>query len=374
MLVGEPRARGFAGLRLAHLEAAMRGAGHRVEVVDAHAPTGGEGGEVVVSAGTYAPTAAAVALAGERPLWIDLPGDPWADAQAVVARGGDGARVSEDCARVFLPALARADAFGTISDASRWTLIGQLGLMGRWVGPDALPIHVLPIAWPGPGTPAAARPEGPIRVLLAGSFNTWFDDSAVADVLEAAMARAEVEVDVLGGPGQPGGYDAFVARMAGRPVRFHGWVDDPGPVVAGCEVLLTLDRPDVWEPGSGSRTRVLWARAAGLRVVASSGPELIAQLAGMGQVRAVTSRAESVAALLDRAPPPDPAPIAEAYDPVRIAAPLLRWLEAPARAPEAAVRAPLRQALDRADRAEAELARLRASPTFRLGAWVRGRR
>lgn len=381
LLVGEPNARGFAKQRLEHFEAAIRGAGHAVEVVDAAAPLPDRvQADVVVSAGMYRPTTAAVRLAGERPLWIDLPGDPYADAQAVIVRGGDARAVAEDCARVFTAALARADAFSTIGNASRWSLIGQLGLLGRSAGPDQLPIHPIPIAWPaaderGAATGAhssaferaAERASGPIRVLLCGSFNTWFDDEAVAEVLCAAMARADVVVDVTGGPGQPGGYERFVARMSRYPVQFHGWLPDPTPVIARSEVLLTLDRADVWEPGLGSRTRVLTARQAGLRVVASAGPEMIDALAGIGQLRAVRSRSDAVVALLDRTSPPDPSPIAEMYAANHIASPLLQWLEAPARAPAADIAAPLERALQAVERAEAELEHLRGTWAFKLG-------
>ena len=378
LLVGEPNASGFARQRVAHFEGAIRAAGHAVQVLDAAAPLPDRvQADVVVSAGMYRPTYAAVRVAGERPLWVDLPGDPYADAQAVVARGGDAAAVAEDCARVFTPALARADAFSTISDASRWSLVGQLGLLGRSAGPDQIPIHAIPIAWPGglqpPGAPiprddaGIGRVSGPIRVLLCGSFNTWFDDEAVAAVLCAAMQRADVVVEVTGGPGQPGGYERFVARMAGLPVRFHGWVPDPSSIFARSEVLLTLDRGDVWEPGLGSRTRVLTARHAGVRVVASAGPELVDTLARIGQVRAVRSQEEAVLAVLDRTPAPDPSPIASLYDAHRIAAPLLRWLEAPIRAPASDVAAPLLRAQRAAERAEAELALVRRSWAFKLG-------
>jgi hypothetical protein len=378
LLVGEPNASGFARQRLAHFEGAIRAAGHSVQVLDAAAALPERvHADVVVSAGMYRPTYAAVRVAGERPLWIDLPGDPYADAQAVVARGGAAAAVAEDCARVFTPALARADAFSTIGDASRWSLVGQLGLLGRSAGPDQIPIHAIPIAWPGgleaPGAPTprddadAGRAPGPIRVLLCGSFNTWFDDEAVAAVLCAAMQRADVVVEVTGGPGQPGGYERFVARMSGLPVRFHGWIRDPRPIFARSEVLLTLDRGDVWEPGLGSRTRVLTARHAGVRVVASAGPEMVDTLARIGQVRAVRSQEEAVLAVLDRTPAPDPSPIAALYDAHRIAVPLLRWLEAPIRAPAADVAAPLVHAQRAAERAEAELARVRRSWAFKLG-------
>lgn len=372
-LVGEPGAAGFAGARFRHFRSVIEGAGHTVLPVDARdgADTG-RAADVVVSAGIYRPTEAAVRIAGERPLWIDLPGDPFADAQAVVARGGDPERVSEDCARVFLPALARADGFSTIGAVSRWTLIGQLGLMGRWVGPDKLPVHPIPIAWPGSsGEPPPADPgpdrAGVLRILLAGSFNTWFDEDAVADVLIEVMERTAVEVHVTGGPGQPGGYERFRERMAGRPVTFHGWVDEPAAIFARCEVLLTLDRPDVWEPYAGSRTRVLSARAAGLRVVASAGPELVDELAAVGQLCAVRRHAEAVAALLDRSAPPDAGWAAERYDPVRIAAPLLDWLAVPRRVPVAAIAGALDHALRAQKRAEAELSEVRNTWAFKLG-------
>lgn len=379
-LVGEPGATGFAAARFRHFHTVMEAAGHEVLAVDAGpgerapAPADVARADVVVSAGIYGPTELAVRIAGERPLWIDWPGDPFADAQAVVARGGDAMRVTEDCARVFLPALARADGFSTIGTVSAHTLIGQLGMLGRWVGPDQLTIVSIPTAWPGGALPVQAasggpdRTNGPVRVLLSGSFNTWFDDDAVGDVLEGAMNRAPVEVDVTGGPGQPGGYERFVERFKGAPnVRFHGWLADPTAVIAGCEVLLTLDRSDVWEPRCGSRTRVLTARAAGLRVVASAGPELITELAALGQVQAVTSKEEAIAALLDRAAPPDPGWIAERYDPEALAAPLLAWLRSPRRAPEAIVARPLELAVRGRERAEAELAALRRTWAFRLG-------
>lgn len=367
-LVGEPTAAGFAAKRFHHFHRVLRAAGHDVLEIDARAPVACPAAQVVVSAGIYAPTTAAVQIAGERPLWIDLPGDPFADAQAVVARGGDPHAVAQDCARVFLPALARADAFSTIGTASRWTLVGQLGLLGRFAGPDELPIHPVPIAWPAEDVlPLRAWPSGPLRVLLAGSFNTWFDEDAVADVLRDAMQRTEVEVDVLGGPGQPGGYAAFVHRMRDRPVRFHGWVEDPAPVYSQCEVLLTLDRPGTWEPMTGSRTRVLTALAAGLRVVASAGPELVDELAEGGHVAAVRTRGEALTALLDRAPAPPVGAVALRYDGTAVLRPLLDWLERPRRARPAAATGALDHALAGRKRAEDELAAIRATWAFRLG-------
>ncbi len=97
--MGEPTALGFAAARFRHFAAVIRGSGHEVCEVDASRPAA-EQADVVVSAGIYRPTEVAVRIAGDRPLWIDLPGDPFADAQAVVARGGDPVAVA-DAWRLF---------------------------------------------------------------------------------------------------------------------------------------------------------------------------------------------------------------------------------------------------------------------------------
>ena len=66
--------------------------------------------DAVVSAGTWAPVRVAVAIAGDLPLSVDLPGDPFADAQAAAFAEGSAAQVAgvdaaADAATV--PACAR---------------------------------------------------------------------------------------------------------------------------------------------------------------------------------------------------------------------------------------------------------------------------
>lgn len=381
ILVGEgplpgPAAREtrFASLRLASFARAL--ADHELVLVDANDPPEAVAGDVVVSAGVYGPTRVALRLAGERPLLVDLPGDPYADAQAAAAVGADPEAVATEADRVFGAALRRGDHFTAVSGPSRFAVLGALGAVGRSARVPAGEerIDVVPVAWDFGGLPERAPrpPARPLRVALTGSFNTWFDEETALTALLRVMDRAAVEVEVTGGP-VPGhheaGYARFVAgarasRHAAR-FRFHGWVDGAhlGAVLAGCHVGLCLDRPG-WEPELGSRTRILFWLHQGLQVVATARGELCRELAAEGQLVAVPQGDPDavVRALLELGPPLDRAPLRERYDPDRVTAPIRRWAAAPRRTtgPD-----PLVRALLAAERDRSELAALRATPTWR---------
>jgi rhodanese-related sulfurtransferase len=101
---------GFAQLRVAHFQAALQAAGHEVrtvllvesprpalsadwsQVVEvaeegpgwlAELASLADGAEVIVGAGPYNPSRAACLIAGDTPVFADLPGDPFAELQAL---------------------------------------------------------------------------------------------------------------------------------------------------------------------------------------------------------------------------------------------------------------------------------------------------
>lgn len=390
---------GFAHQRLALFRDALRTDGHEVTVLAAEGGAAARAAagldpadptrhphELVVSAGPYTPVAEALAVAGERPLWLDLPGDPWADALA--ARQAGAAPDLADAHALFGAALRRGDHYSTISRAAESALLGQLLLLGRldglpW-GPP--PTAVVPNAWVGPEEPPRTRTPGePLRVLLFGSMNTWFDDETALAGLLRAMDHAPLEVHVTGGAvagHHEAGFTRFVAgaRASGHAARFHlhGWLAEGAPggspldeVVGRCHVLLTLDRPTL-EARFGSRSRVVEALRRGLRVLATPGPEHLDALFAQGFALPVPegdagALAARLKALSEALPPlPDRAPLRAALDPARLTAPLRAWARAPRRlppAPGADAAALTLRAENRALRAE--LAALRGSPTFR---------
>lgn len=336
---------GFAQLRLSHLHEVLSRGGAPVRVVCLEASEASEGGagggaevihpedgpprwvldpedpgtadrlaelarlsSCVVSAGPYLPSALAARICGERPLWADLPGDPFAELHAQSLHGElTEARVAEALARA-LPVLDRADALSVISQRQRLATLGALGARGRLLGPE-LPraVHVLPIAWhfPGPTRPPRDKAPGePLRILCMGALNAWFDEEVLVAGLELFLEREPAgRVDICGGPhpAHPAAAWERVATWAARHperVALHGWVegDRLEALLAEAHVGLSLDRPGV-EPLLGSRTRVLAFLHAGLEVVATRGTELVDELARARALRPI--------------PPQDPVALAQ---------------------------------------------------------------
>jgi hypothetical protein len=366
----------FAQLRLHQFHAALRADGHDVHVLDAAAPDlSGDvarvDADVVVSAGTWAPVRAAVHAAGPRPLCVDLPGDPFADLQAALHAPGSAAwaagpqAAARAAARVFLPALERADAFTTIGPPARWALLGQLGVLGRLgpMPPGEEPVFVTPNAWGAPGLeeapPRAPAPGTPLSVVLFGGVNTWMDAQATARGLVAAAARVPVRVTVIGGP-VPGHHEAGAARLRTLLDR-----DAPGLVrwlprlpasalgeeIARHHVLAWVDRPGV-EPETGSRTRALLAVHQGLRVVATARCALVQNLVAGGWATPVPEGGDPAEGLADALVAvanvfpslPDRAPLRAAHAIAATTRGLRAWVADPRRAPPAWGDGPLARA------------------------------
>ena len=404
---------GFSQLRTAHFRTALQGTGHEVRVallVPQAAPVQPQGwaevvpvveegpgwleqledlaaeADMIVSAGPYNPGRAACLVAGERPVWADLPGDPFAELHALAA-ATEGGLTEERIAAAeaaALPVLARADAISVISGPQRHALIGELGAVGRLL-PGTIPeVHTLPIAMPPTEMqPPRDRAAGErLVVALSGAFNPWFDDRTAAQGLDAALqARPQLAVVVTGG-GLEGffeqGYARFEAWARAWPdrVSLHGWVPQAElPAIIGAANLgLSLDSPGP-EPELGSRTRLLSFIQHGLLPVATARCELAREMAQQGELRAVplgdpAALTQALVALVDEDGAASTAAVraaqdrlAQAYAPARVAAPLVAWAEAPGRTQPAALPAAA-LAIQLAEERDA-LAQLHASPTWR---------
>lgn len=390
LVVGDRGDHGFAALRTRHFAAAV---GEMAVVVDHRddvlAVARSVRPRAMVTAGNHGPTRAALRILGEvdpeLPTWIDVAGDPFAEAQAAAAE--PRARAATEATAVWAPALARGDAFSTICNAGRDALFGALGVLGRlplWV-PGLEPLHVLPCA--AEFGDARGEPRGPgLRLALLGGFNTWFDDETLSAGIELAMAHAAVHVDVFGGTIEghhEAGFARFRARALGGPwparFTFHGWVPhaELAARTAGNHLTVCLDRPGA-EARLGARTRVLYALHRGLRVLATPASPVVAEAVAAGLVEPLVvascpgtgAAAEALAAALLK---PNAAPPAKERDAwlaarsiVATADALRRWASAPVRsAPAPAADALLALTIER-DGLRGELAALRSAPSFRL--------
>lgn len=350
-----------------------------------------------VAAGPYAPPRAAALAVGALPLWADVPGDPFAEAQALAARLGTGAEPLPDGplraqAAAFAPALARADAFSVCSAPQADALLGQLGLAGRLAlsAPGRRWVEVLPPAW-GFGLPQGAPrrrdPGAPLTVALAGGFNTWLDEEALLAGLLLAMDRGlPIRVVAVGG-GIAGhfeaGWERFRAGVAAsvHAARFalRGWLPHGAlpAALAPADCLVSMDRPGA-EPRLGSRTRLLFGLHQGLEVLSTPASALARDLAARGFLHPVPAAtpealAEALAARVSTGSTGETVAeaqraLAASHAPAALCAPLAAWAARAERAPAGADA--LQLLAERVAAAEAALAAVHATPTWRIaGRW-----
>lgn len=258
--------------------------------------------DVLVSAGPFLPGQLACLIADDRPVWADLPGDPFSEWQAVVRApdSGHDDRRRNAAHAAAMTVLSRADRISVISESQRLAVQGQLGVVGRLADcPDDLATviairHNLPMT---KLTPRPRRASDELIVALCGGFNTWFDDESLVKVLDAAMHRAPNLSVVVTGGGITGhytaGYERFVSwhqrsAMSDR-ITLHGWVPhDALPVVLGnTHIGMYLDRPGS-EALLGSRTRVHLFTWLGMATLGTPGSDLTRAMARNGLMHAVT--------------------------------------------------------------------------------------
>jgi glycosyltransferase involved in cell wall biosynthesis len=343
--------------------------------------------DAVITAGPFLPMGGGARAVADEPLWIDVPGDPMAEAQAKAAASGSWEPVAR-YRELYAQALLRGDRFSTISGPQRQSLLGALGLAGRLTG-DLLghdPVAVVPGSVDGireddgrDPVPFAAESGARIAALVGG-YNNWLDGDTLIEGLLRAMDAEPALIAVSTGGAltdhDEHSYSRFRAaadrsRHAAR-FRFLGWVDFPvfDGLLARADVLVYADR-DCAEAELGARTRTL---DAARHAVPIAGTALSAETRALRDdgvlFDAAPGDAEALAAAIGAALRGRPA--AERFDAARhrhgsvaTAAPLLDWAAEPRRAPQGAP-------VDFLDDAWQELARLQdrlesvwRSPTWR---------
>ena len=336
-----------------------------------------QGADGIVSAGPYNPGRAAVAIAGDMPLWVDVPGDPMSELAALARVASSGLEASTVAAAVAActAVLSRADAMSVISGAQRHAAIGQLGLMGRTLTQDKTPpVHVLPIT-SNFGFDEPSLPERSSRsptIALSGAFNPWFDDERVCAALdEAFRRRPDISVVVTGG-GVAGFYeDGFRrfqrwARQHPTRVSIHEWLPHAqmGAVLRAADIGLSMDRSGP-EPELGSRTRLLLFASLGLIPASTVVCELTHEWRAAGALVALDPDPKVAGEQLASIDRTDATPVrrARALMKPQIANPVLaEWCEDPRRvAPGETAEGVLATELESL---KEEIAAIHASPTW----------
>ena len=346
--------------------------------------------DAVVTAGPFLPMALGAALVDEEPLWVDVPGDPMAEAQARAAADGDDTLLAR-WFEVYGAALARGDSFSAIGERQRAALLGALGVSGRLTGAglgDPL-VHVVrgssePTTWsPTRGELELQVPEDALVLLFSGGWNTWLDhETLVEAVLRAMQINPSIHFVATGGPIAGHHTEAFesfraTAEASDKADRFHflGWVDADllDAVYSRADVAVCLDRR-CHEAELGARTRLLEAMQRGLQIASTAACEVTQRMQEEAGFSALPSGsvagAAEVLASLKRGPGEWGAMVTD-HTVAATTEPLVRWCSDPRRGPE---RFDLGAAADDERRAlRDELSAVYSTPTWRLLSRLRGK-
>ncbi|MBX3064397.1 MAG: glycosyltransferase family 4 protein [Anaerolineae bacterium] len=305
---------------------------------------------------------AATNTVSDLPLWVDLYGDPMAEAQLKAALYRDDDQLIHYWQQL-IRVLRRGDVFSAVSQPQQCSTVGALGTTGRLnqcsVGYTF--VHCIPAASDSSPFPVAAKvirgqivPPDAFVILHSGGFNTWTDVDCLFEAVSRLMEK-QPQVYLIATGGTITGHDDHTYRrferlIEGSPFRdrfvLQGWIitTDLPAYYSASDVAVCADRRG-YEPQLGSRTRVLdWLRAE-LPCILSTQPELAQDLAQKGG--AMIYSPEDADALLDHLCWCVEHPVelrqigkrgqevlSDCYSYHATAQPLLTWLQKPSHAPD----------------------------------------
>ena len=248
--------------------------------------------DLIVSVNTF-PSYIVAQLDSELPFWADLNGWIMAEAQAHAFKTD-----TNDYLPHYLEMentiLKEADKFSVVSDAQKFTVLGELGAMGR-LNKESFAYNFVQQVANGTewfeGEREAADfpelfknvPEDAFVALWLGGYNTWVDEEALFKGVVEAMRQCEKLYFVSTGGGIKGldnktftkfKYMIDNSEFSERFV-FLGWVEtEQIPYIyKRAHAGLNVDRACV-ETLTGARNRINEMMKFGLPVVTTLGSEI----------------------------------------------------------------------------------------------------
>lgn len=257
--------------------------------------------DAIVATGSAQPyaTASLYARAVERPLWVDVFGDPLAElqtrAELLPERKEENDALYYHTWKLLMESLMQGDVFSSLSERQRFALMGHLGVAGRLNRSTRCYefIHPIPYGVFSATAPPLAEPtERPYFVAMwCGSFNTWMDVETLAHgIVKVWKATHRFRLIVAGGtcPGyNEVSYERFAeiirSENASEAIRIANWqpLRELEKLYAQADVGLSIDRPS-YEAMLGSRTRLIHFLLAGKPVISTTPTELAQDLEQQG--------------------------------------------------------------------------------------------
>ncbi|MCX7626327.1 MAG: glycosyltransferase [Candidatus Sumerlaeaceae bacterium] len=259
--------------------------------------------DAIVATGSVQPyaTASIYARVIQRPLWVDVFGDPLAEVQTraelLPERKEENDALYHHTWKLLMESLLQGDMFSSLSERHRFALMGHLGVAGRLNRSTRCYefIHTIPYGVFSATAPPLAEPsQRPYFVAMwCGSFNTWMDVETLASgVVKTWKANRRFRLLVVGGT-CPGYNEISFARFAeivrsenaSEAIRIANWqpLRELQSLYSQADVGLSIDRPS-YEALLGSRTRLVHFLLAGKPVISTTPTELAQDLELQGFV------------------------------------------------------------------------------------------
>ncbi len=246
--------------------------------------------DCIVGVGTI-PSSYAVKIRSDRPKWADLFGSLLAEAQ-VKAKVYDDDFYSSYWRRYELATLRKADKFSTVSTPQKFSVVGELGMLGRLNKKtvDYEFVHVMPIAVdeePFEHTKWILRnqkvADDDFVIFWSGGYNTWTDVDTLFDGLIKAMEQNKKIKFVSTGGAIERHDDITFSRFKEKVQKskfkehfiFLGWIptEDVGNCYLESDVGINIDRYS-YEAVLGARNRINEMIKAGLPVITTKISEI----------------------------------------------------------------------------------------------------
>jgi glycosyltransferase involved in cell wall biosynthesis len=274
---------------------------------------------LVIGAGTLQASFSACTIAGDRPVWTDLFGDPLAEIQAKAEVSDSRVSINELLMvwQIMTRVLLRTDACSTVSRRQMDALSGQLLMTGRdGFVPSSVHqnnsgvndmngrMYFIPCSLESfdvHDTKASlgraelfqsrGLPHDAQVAVCSGGFNAWMDVDTLVYGMELAMSDNPALHLVVTGGALPGYlslvYESFRDRIgkSDHAGRFHdlGWLPHSRAMewLQAAHVGLIVDRLCI-ETRLGSRNRLLYHAAVRCPTMASRGTEIVEDLESVG--------------------------------------------------------------------------------------------
>ncbi len=243
----------------------------------------------------FYPSLYATRLKTQRPMWLDLYGDPLTISQVARYRRGTDQGIGTAIA-LMRHVLERGDMFAASGIPQQQALVGELAMAGR-LNARTFGYSLVEVVYPGaPSMPAVDDVElraalrqklglnqAAFVALWCGGYNTWTDVSTLFRALEYAMAQDPrihyVSVGASTYQATDTQYDRLVKLIERSPYadRFHllgwrSWQEIPG-YYRLADIGVSIDALH-YETILGTRTRLVEMLAYGLPAITSAGCEL----------------------------------------------------------------------------------------------------